>query len=98
MPRREKWQDRDPWERLTIHLDLQAAHALQAMQRGEASDVQQQNVLNWLLRVPGMAYEETFDPVNERISSYLAGRRSVGLAIVKHLHVIPSKIERKPDE
>ena len=75
----ERWLPRE-W-------DLPDAHALQALGRGEASKEQQLRALRWIVEGAAGTYEETFVPREGDTSSYLQGRRSVGLQIVKLLKV-----------
>lgn len=63
------------------------AHCLQALQRGEADAQQQRRALDVIVNKLAGTYEETFVPRENETSSYLQGRRSVGLQIVKLLKV-----------
>lgn len=67
--------------------DIPVAQAIQNMAAGKASEAQQKAVLDWLINVACQTYEEPFTPDNARVTDYVLGRRSVGLAIVKHLHL-----------
>ena len=62
------------------------------MARGEATDLQQKAILDWLIKQACQTYDEPFMPDNARVTDYLLGRRSVGLAIVKHLTISPAKL------
>ena len=80
------------WTPVPFSADI--AYAIQAMSNGEANDAQQKNLLDWLLTDATQTYEEPFVPDNARVTDYLLGRRSVGLAITKHLNISPAKIEQ----
>jgi len=75
-----------------VQLNTDAAYALQAMSRGEATDHQQKFVLDWLITDTCQTYEEPFTPDSVRVTDYVLGRRSVGLGIVKHLTISPAKL------
>jgi len=89
MPKRRT--PNDLWK--PVNFDETVAYALQAMAKGEAEDHQQKKVLDWIITEACQTYEEPFDPENARATDYILGRRSVGLAIVKHLTTSPSKIK-----
>lgn len=67
--------------------ELPDAHCLQALARGEADAQQQQRALSVIVEKLAGAYEETFVPRESDTSAFLAGRRSVGLQIVKLIKV-----------
>lgn len=69
-----------------------AAYALQAMARGEASDKQQKFVLRWLIEAVCQTYDEPFMPGHADVTQYRLGKRGVGLAMVKHLNLSPAKL------
>jgi len=62
--------------------EIADAGALQALVRGEASPAQQQRAINWIIYSASETYQNTFrtDPME---SAYAAGKRGVGLQIVK---------------
>jgi hypothetical protein len=75
---------REPWHPLPI--TDEAADAAGAMERGDASATQQRIFVDWLLQASGVR-DEIFVADNERVTSFLAGRRSIGLqfaALLKH--------------
>jgi hypothetical protein len=95
----ERWQPAK-WE-------LADASALQALMRGDAGPEQQKRALRWVIEGAAGTYEEVMVPREPDTSAYLMGRRSVGLQIVKLLHVnvpavktatdsIPAKKAKKP--
>ena len=71
------------------------AYALQAMARREATPDQTADALDWIIKEAAQTYEEPFIHDNARVTDYLLGRRSVGLAIVKHLTISPAKLKEK---
>lgn len=76
---RERWLPAD-WE-------LADANAIQALGRGDASAEQQQRALSVIVEKLAGTYEHTFVPGAQDQTTYLEGRRSVGLQIVKLLKV-----------
>jgi len=89
MPKRRS--PKDLWN--PVPFDDTIAYALQALAKGEAEDHQQKSVLDWIITEACQTYEEPFVSDNARVTDYLLGRRSVGLAIVKHLTTSPAKIK-----
>lgn len=81
-----------------ITYDEQAAYAVQALVRGEANEGQQQYFVDWLVSRASDTYGEPFDPESTRLTDYQLGRRSVGLAVVKHINANIGKLkEAKAD-
>lgn len=78
--------------------DEQVAYVVQALVRGEANEGQQKQFLEWLVHKACDTYGEPFDPDNARLTDYQLGRRSVGLAVVKHINANIGKLkEAKAD-
>lgn len=78
------------------------ALAIKAVAAGKASEAQQQRAVQWIIQAAAMTYDETFVPGHPDLSDFLAGRRSVGLQIVKLINVPidllkPTDMERKTD-
>lgn len=73
-------------------------YALQALQRGDASEDQQKLVLKWLVWKAAQTHA-VIEPVNTNdITNFLLGRRSVGLAVLAHLNTDPTKMkDNEPD-
>lgn len=65
--------------------DLPTASGIQALQRGEATPQQQKDFLNWLVNQACATYDQSFQLEGDRESSFSAGRRFVGLQVVKLL-------------
>lgn len=78
-----------------VPFNEKAAYGLQAMARGEMTPEQQKATLDWIIKEAAQTYEEPFIHDNARVTDYLLGRRSVGLAIVKHLTISPAKLKEK---
>lgn len=68
--------------------------AWQALMAGTADATQQKRVLKWLIEVCAGTYEMTFYPGPEgaRNSDFAQGKRSVGLQVVKLLHLNPGLV------
>lgn len=81
-----------PTDPRLIPFNKDAAYALQAMGREDAIGAQQKFILKWLVEEVCQTYDESFTPDNPRVTDYRLGRRSVGLAIVKHLNISLSKL------
>ena len=60
---------------------------MQALAQGKASSTQQQRALDWIIKKASATYDEPFRPGRPDLVSYMLGRRSVGLAIVKLLNL-----------
>lgn len=71
------------------------AAALQALERGEATDAQQKRALAWIIEQGAATYQVAWEPDSERASSFEAGRRFVGLEIVKLLKLNLQSIRSK---
>lgn len=76
---RERW--------LPAEWELADAAAIQALARGDAEASQQKRALTVIVEKLAGTYEHTFVPGAHDQSTYLEGRRSVGLQIVKLLKV-----------
>lgn len=85
-PKREPWHPAQ-WE-------LADASAIQALSRGDASPEQQRRALQWIITAAAMTYDETFTPGQSDVSDFLQGRRSVGLQVVKLLHLNTGALRR----
>ncbi len=74
---------------------VMAAHALH---RGKAEEHQQTLFIKWLVFHLCQTHEEIFDPSNQYATAYAAGRRSVGLDILRTLEAVPETLPDKPEE
>lgn len=72
------------------------AYAIKAVANGTATEGQQQRAMQWIIHAAAMTYDETFVPSQPDVSDFLAGRRNVGLQIVKLINVPIDQI--RPDE
>ena len=70
-------------------------HAVQALARGEAGPAEQKRALDWIINRAAQTYEEPFFPDNARVTDYVLGRRSVGLALVKLVRLKPGLVAEK---
>lgn len=68
--------------------------AWQALQAGTADAEQQKRCLRWLLEDLTGTYDQTFHPGRDgaRNSDFAAGKRSIGLQVVKLLHLNPGRV------
>lgn len=60
-----------------------------------ASEGEQKRALDWIINSAAATYDEPFRPGEPDVVSYVLGRRSVGLAIVKMLHLKPDAFRNK---
>lgn len=66
------------------------ASAMQALERGEATQEQQKRVLDWFINQAAGTYNVSFIPGAQDATAFMEGRRYAGLQVVKLLRVIPS--------
>jgi hypothetical protein len=69
--------------------ELGDIRAVQAVASGTASATEQKRALDWIINVAAQTYDEPFVPGEDDVRSYMLGRRSVGLAIVKLVKLKP---------
>lgn len=72
------------------------AHALQALERGNANPEQQKRALKWIIEGACLTYDYCDKPDNERLAAIFDGRRFAGLQIVKLIKINLSLLKRKP--
>ena len=68
---------------------LKDIRAIQAVAAGSANADEQKRALDWIVHAAAQTYDEPFVPGRDDVRSYVLGRRSVGLAIVKLLRLKP---------
>ena len=83
---------REPWHPPSY--EKADVGAIQALARGEAEPHQQQRALDWIINTAAQTYDEPYRPDSPDMVSYLLGRRSVGLAIVKLTKLNIAKVFR----
>jgi len=74
--------------------DVPVVSAAQALQAGTATPEQQKQFLAWLINTGCATYDQTFQELGERESSFAAGRRQVGLWVVKLLHLSTNALRK----
>lgn len=89
-PSAEPWKPA-PW-------DVADAGALQALSRGEANDAQQKRALRFVIESLAGTYDLSYRSGKPDDTAFAEGKRSVGLQIVKLLHVNLGAIRGKPGE
>lgn len=72
------WLPVDDWE-------VADAAALQALEKGTASEDQQKRALAFIINKACRTYEASYSPVRDHDTSFAEGRRFSGLQIVKML-------------
>lgn len=82
-----KWLPKKPTagEYVAVFDEADAA-AIQALQRGDATEDQQKRALKWIIEKAAGLYEEHFIQDNERMTAYGLGRAGVGRQIVTLLN------------
>lgn len=78
--------------------DLPVVSAVQALQAGTATPEQQKQFLAWLINVGCSTYDQSFQESGERESNFAAGRRQVGLWIVKLLHLSTNALRKAQND
>lgn len=78
--------------------DVPVVAAVQALQRGDATSDQQKQFLAWLINVGCSTYDQSFQESGERESNFAAGRRQVGLWIVKLLHLSTNALRKAQND
>lgn len=68
--------------------------AIKATARGEATPEQQRLAIRWIIEGAAKTYDEVFVPGQPDLSDYLAGRRNVGLQVVKLINVPMDKLKK----
>jgi hypothetical protein len=66
--------------------DVADAAALQALAKGQATELQQQRALNWIIYQATATYDLEYRP-DSRDHAFASGRRFAGLEIVKLLKI-----------
>ena len=88
--------DPKPW--LPAEWDLPDVVSMQACVEGTADEDQQKRAMKWIIEKASGVYEQSFYPGGEegrRDTDFAEGRRYVGNAIVKLLHLNVSALRRK---
>lgn len=73
----------------------QDIYALRALMRGEATESQQKQAINWIQKEACGYYNMSFHPKNERLTDFNEGRRFVANIIFQTMAEDPEIIERK---
>lgn len=63
------------------------AAAIQALEKGSASEAQQKRALWWIVNMACLTYDFCDKPESERLAAVFDGRRFAGLQIIKLLRV-----------
>jgi hypothetical protein len=74
--------------------DIPTIVSIQSLARGDASEQQQKDAINWLINVAAGTYNTSFSPDGDRQTSFAEGRRFVGQQIVKLLHINASALRK----
>lgn len=84
-------------EWFAYHHKIADVAAVQAIAEGRASEDQQKRGMRWIIETLGMAYQDTFNPDSERVSTFVQGRRFVGLKLVAMLRVDVADLKKRQD-
>lgn len=87
-PKAEPWKPSD-W-------DVADASALQALNRGDATEEQQRRALRFVIETLCGTYDLAYRPASARDTDFALGKAYVGQQIVKLLHVNTSAFREDP--
>lgn len=94
MTKKLRIADRNP---LVVTYDVQDVHAIQALAKGVATEGQQIRALDLIVNGLACAFDTTFRPDSERLTSFAAGKAFVGQQIDKLIRLNPATMEKKAD-
>lgn len=98
-PRKPTKRDVGPWVLpppwLPAPYDLSDVVAIQALARGEADAEQQVRALKWIVEVCAGAYSDGWHP---ELADFAAGRRRVGMEIVKLTKLDVAKLKARTSD
>ena len=80
-----------PW--LPCRYDVADVAAIQALQRGDATDYQQKRALSFIVNVIAATYDLPYFPESSRDSDFACGRMFTGQQIVKMTKLNLSKLK-----
>lgn len=88
----------EPWQ--APKWEIPDAAAVQALARGKASSDQQQRALKFIVETVAGTYDDSFrpGPDGQRLTDYAAGKRHVGLQLIKLIAVNLGAFKDKPSE
>lgn len=96
-------QKREPWHPPTY--EPEDVIAVQAVTRYAAeltdtppSQAQCKRMLDWLIETACSTYDDPFRPNREDVRTYMLGRRSVGLALIKLMKLNLETIRKAEDD
>lgn len=72
--------------------------AFQALEAGNANELQQKKALDWLLIKLCKTYDMSYRPGDQMATAFAEGRRAVGLEVVTMLKVNTTEIRRRENE
>lgn len=87
-PKAEPWKPAD-WE-------IPDAAALQALQRGDATEDQQRRALRFIIETVCGTYDLAYRPVSARDTDFALGKAFVGQQLVKLLHINTHALKSDP--
>lgn len=98
MSRREAWQpasyDKDG-RGLPNTYSKADIRAIQAVASGTASETEQKRAMDWIINHACLTYDEPFHAGQPDVTSYILGKRAVGLAIIKLIKLKPEGLDQK---
>lgn len=74
--------------------------AIKALAKGEATQIQQRAVLNWLIHRAAGTYELSFRSDGDggaRETAFAEGRRFVGMELVKYINMPSEKVHKEAE-
>lgn len=92
---KREWTLPPPW--LPPPYDIADVVAVQALAQGTADEHQQKRALRWIVEQAAGTYDIGWHPSGDHESSFAAGRRAVGLSVVKLTKINPKALLKKED-
>ena len=78
---------------LPYEITSEDIYALRALQKGQATDRQQERAFNWIISQACGAYNMSFHPTNTRSTDFNEGRRFVANTILSSINIDPLSVE-----
>jgi hypothetical protein len=79
----------DPWK--PAEWEDADAHAIKALSRGDADEIQQKRALDWIITKAARTYDMSYHPEKPGDTAFAEGSRFVGLQIVKLVNITLSR-------
>lgn len=83
-----------------VEIDVNCVAAVQALERGDATEHQQKLVLQWLVNTVCCTYDLSYRPAEDgrRDTDFAEGKRFVGLTLIKTLKINIMKLKEAKND